>query len=256
MKVRALLDLASSTSFISERLTHLLEFPRTCQNMHISGVAGLSQGLLSHSIVQFTVSPLQSPADKCPVSAIVVPRVTCDLPVNPVTPRLSWDHLSGIHLANPDYGCPGRVDLLLGVDVFIASLMHGRWDLPALLPPLKPSLVGFWWVQWNLKVIFNRSLHIMYPSSLETICCANFGRSKRDRVTSISPQRNEQLCLISRRIIAVPKTVDLSSLFPGNLTILRWVSPVHEPSRDFSLLSIHCSRRANSRCSTASCRST
>ena len=54
-------------------------------------------------------------------------------------------------------------------------------------------------------------------------------------MTSISPKRNEQLCLISRRIIAVLKMVDSLSLFPGNLTILRWVSPVHEPSRFLAL---------------------
>ena len=88
MKVRALLDSASSASFISERLTHLLEFPRTRQNVRISGVAGLSHGVPSHSIVQFAIAPLQSPADKSQVSAIVIPRVTCDLPVNPVTPQL------------------------------------------------------------------------------------------------------------------------------------------------------------------------
>ena len=72
MKVRALLDSASSTSFISERLTHLLEFPRIRQNVQISGIAGLSRGSPSHSIVQFAISPLQSPADKSQVSAIVV----------------------------------------------------------------------------------------------------------------------------------------------------------------------------------------
>ena len=64
MKVRALLDSASSTSFISERLTHLLEFPHTRQNVRISGVADLSHGVPSHSIVQLAISPLQSPADK------------------------------------------------------------------------------------------------------------------------------------------------------------------------------------------------
>ena len=50
-KVRALLDSASSASFISERLTHLMEFPRTHQNLKISGVAGLSHATPSHSIV-------------------------------------------------------------------------------------------------------------------------------------------------------------------------------------------------------------
>ena len=110
-QVRALLDSASSASFVSERLTHLMEFPRTRQNLQISGVAGLSHATPSHSIVQFAISPVCSPADKSRVSAIVVPRVTCDLPVKPVTPQLSWSHISDISLADPDFGRPSRINL-------------------------------------------------------------------------------------------------------------------------------------------------
>ena len=123
MKVRALLDSASSASFISERLTYLLELPRTRRNMQISGVA---HGTPSHSTAQFSISPLDQPADKSRMSAIVVQRVTCDLPVNPVTPQSSWTHISDIDLADPDFGRPGRIDLLLGVDIFVGSLLHGR----------------------------------------------------------------------------------------------------------------------------------
>ena len=50
--------------------------------------------------------------------------MTCDLPVIPVTPQLSWNDISDIPLADPDYG-PGRINQLLGVDIFIASLLHG-----------------------------------------------------------------------------------------------------------------------------------
>ena len=143
-QVRALLDSASSASFISERLTHLMEFLRTHQNLQISGVAGLSHATLSHSIVQFAILPVSSPADKSRVSAIVVPRVTCDLPVKPVTPQHSWSHISDISLADPDFGHPSRIDLLLGVDIFVASLLHGR----RLGPPGSPTAfeTKFGWV--------------------------------------------------------------------------------------------------------------
>ena len=109
-----------------------------------AGVAGLSHGTPSHPIVQFAVSPLQSPAQKSQVSAIVVSRVTCDLPVKPVTPQLTWTHLSDIPLADPDFGRPGRIDLLLGVDIFIESLLHGRW----VGPPGSPTAfeTKFGWV--------------------------------------------------------------------------------------------------------------
>ncbi len=39
---------------------------------------------------------------------------------------MSWNHISDITLADPDFGRPGRIDLLLGVDVFVTSLLNGR----------------------------------------------------------------------------------------------------------------------------------
>ena len=143
MQIRALLDSASSACLISERLTQVLHLPRTLQNVRISGVAGLSQAAPLHSIVQLDVSPLQVPADKLNVSAIVVPRVTCDLPVKPVIPQLSWTHLSDIPLADPDFGSPGRIDLLLGIDVFIASLLHGRRTGPPDSPTAFETKFGW-----------------------------------------------------------------------------------------------------------------
>ena len=38
----------------------------------------------------------------------------------------SWKHLSGIRLADPKFGLPGRIDLLLGVDVFTSVMLQGR----------------------------------------------------------------------------------------------------------------------------------
>ena len=38
----------------------------------------------------------------------------------------TWTHLSGIKLADSDFGHPGRIDLLLDVDVYADILLHGR----------------------------------------------------------------------------------------------------------------------------------
>ena len=51
----------------------------------------------------------------------------------------------GLHLANPDFGIPGYVDILLGVDVFISVIRQG-WQLG---PPGAP---------WALKTCFGRVL--------------------------------------------------------------------------------------------------
>ena len=78
------------------------------------------------------------------MSAIVVPRVTCDLLVAPVVLKSSWKHLSDIPLADPDFGRPARIDLLLGVDIFTSSLLFGRW----IRPPGSPTAIEtkFGWV--------------------------------------------------------------------------------------------------------------
>ena len=204
MKVRALLD---SASFISERLTHLMEFPRTHQNLQISGVAGLSHATPSHSIVQFAISPVSSPADKSRVSAIVVPRVTCDLPVKPVTPQLSCNHISDIALADPDFGRPSRIDLLLGVDIFVASLLHGRRLGPHGSPTAFETKFG-----WVLAGLVESEGH---PHQIATHHASLItGDDLLNKFWEIEEgpgnfsQKNEQLSLTSRKIIAATKLVD------------------------------------------------
>ena len=78
------------------------------------------------AITSFNISPIQSPNDKVTVSAVVVPKVTCDLPHYHIPFDTKWKHLSDLPLADPDFGKPGRVDVLLGVDVFTQVLLHGR----------------------------------------------------------------------------------------------------------------------------------
>ena len=57
LNARALLDSASSTSFISDGLTEALQLPRSAQNIKISGIAGL------HS-VNFNISPTSMPNER------------------------------------------------------------------------------------------------------------------------------------------------------------------------------------------------
>ena len=120
VEARALLD---SASFVSERLAQTLSLPRSRQSTKISGIAGLSHGSPLQSIASLKVSSKQSPHKKMEVSAIVVPRVTCDLPLRPVTFDPSWTHLDDLPLADPDFGRPGKIDLLLGIDVFIETIL-------------------------------------------------------------------------------------------------------------------------------------
>ncbi len=143
MKARALLDSASSTSFISEGLAQALRLPRSTRNIKISGVAGLSHQSPLHSLATFDIAATSSPDDKFQVTAVVMPRVTCDLPLQPVHQDSKWTHLSGLHLADPDFGRPGKIDVLLGIDVYADVLLHGRRNGPSGSPTAFETKFGW-----------------------------------------------------------------------------------------------------------------
>ncbi len=126
LEARAILDSASSVSFISEHLAQSLHLPRSHQVAQISGVAGLSHKSPSQSVANFVVSSVQPSGAKFDVTGVVVPRVTCDLPLQAIPVNLKWEHLSDIQLADPTFGQPGRVDVLLGVDIFAQVMLQGR----------------------------------------------------------------------------------------------------------------------------------
>ena len=82
---RGLLDNASSASFISERLAQNLQLPRSPQTIHIFGIAGSSPRSPIQSVASLQITPLYGDSSKqIDLTAIVLPNVTCDLPVSPV----------------------------------------------------------------------------------------------------------------------------------------------------------------------------
>ena len=94
-QARVLLDTGSTTSFISEHLANSLNLRRSSQLIRISGIAGSSPESTSHAVVNLSLSAKFS-SEKLNLSAIVLPKVTHDLPVFPVPFRDSWNHLKGI----------------------------------------------------------------------------------------------------------------------------------------------------------------
>ena len=95
------------------------------------------------SLATFTVSSTQSPDVKFDVTAVVVPRVTCILPQRPVSLKPEWKHLTDLKKADPHFGTPGKIDLLLGVDIFVASLRSGRKIGPSQTPVAIETVFGW-----------------------------------------------------------------------------------------------------------------
>ena len=134
IRARGLLDSGSSASFISERVAQSLRLPLSTQHIRITGITGMSRGSPLQSVATLTISPLFSPTEKLTISAIVVPRVTCDLPTQPVHFDTKWSHLNGLHLSDPSFDQPGKIDILLGVDVYADVLLQGRRKGPPGTP--------------------------------------------------------------------------------------------------------------------------
>ena len=127
VEARAILDSASSASFVSERLSQSLRLPHSQQGVQISGIAGPSHNSPHQAVASLTISAVRSPSKKFKVRAVVVPRVSCDLPLHLISFDFKWRHLQGIPLADPDFGLPRRIDILLGCDILVEVLRQGRW---------------------------------------------------------------------------------------------------------------------------------
>ena len=209
VEARALLDNASSASFISERLVQSLSLPRVSQQIRVSGIGGLSHKAPIQSITNFRISPVRHGRKRIEVTAVVVPKVTCDLPLCPVPFDLQWKHISDLPLADPGFAQPGRIDMLLGADIFVGGLVILEHPQPS-----KQSLVGYSVVALDLLHLLPKLtstlLHSILQSHLETIFSGNSGKLKNHlHNRHLSPWKNVQSSVILNRITRVPRRTDL-----------------------------------------------
>ncbi len=159
LRARGLLDSGSSTSFVSQRLVQSLGLPRSTKNLQITGIAGISP---LHSISSFQISPTFSPSES-PRSLSQESLVTCPYNLNS-----KWKHLSGLNLSDPAFGCPGRIDILLGVDICANSILQGRRKGPVGWHS-KPVLAGCLLARpTNCQLFRTAHLPIMSTSPQET----------------------------------------------------------------------------------------
>ncbi|XP_045501426.1 uncharacterized protein LOC123698718 [Colias croceus] len=120
--VRALLDQGSQASFISEKTVQLLGLPR----IPINGlVSGLGEGLArSKYLVSLFIESYHNPSTTIQVNAHVLSSLTTHIPSHRLhTP--SWPDVHNLTLADPSYNIPGKIDVLLGADIYSEILLNG-----------------------------------------------------------------------------------------------------------------------------------
>lgn len=141
-RARALLDSGSEASFITERLAQQLRLGRRRGPM-ITCIGGSTPHIRPKGLVDIDVTDARQSGKVHSVQALVLTKITSNTPACPVLENRDWTHLTDLSLADPDYGTPGSVDLLLGADVFGRVVLHGRRFGPSGTPSAFKTQFGW-----------------------------------------------------------------------------------------------------------------
>lgn len=121
--LRALIDLGSEASFVSERAAQRLEVIKTPTHARITGI-GSTETQVSHSTQLEVLSRYEDSFSLNVDVFIVSTQLTKQLPSKTIAP-IPWSHLDGLVLADPKYNVQGKIDMLLGVQVY-ADIVKGK----------------------------------------------------------------------------------------------------------------------------------
>ena len=143
VQVRALLDSGSEASFITERMAQQLRLSRRREGPTVTCLGGSTPQVRSKGLVNVQITDTSQAGKVHPIEALVLPKITSNTPAYPVSIPRKWKHLTGLSLADPEYGTPGAVDLLLGADVFSRVVLHGRRFGPSGSPSAFKTQFGW-----------------------------------------------------------------------------------------------------------------
>jgi hypothetical protein len=115
--LRALIDQGSQSSFISERAAQALRVKRVHAKGIVTGV-GSTQTTIN-GMAHLHIFSNQDDDVKLNVKAYIMSsNLTSQLPASKIMyDTHAWPHIQGLTLADPNFHQPGRVDMLLGVEV-------------------------------------------------------------------------------------------------------------------------------------------
>lgn len=123
IRIRALVDLGSGYTLITEKLAKKLGFIPKIQSIPIVGIGEVVAQDKTSSI-NITIQSDIDQSFNLEVETFTMKVVTGDLPSAPVE-RKNWDHLQGLKLADDHYDRTPPIDLLLGVEVFEEIILDG-----------------------------------------------------------------------------------------------------------------------------------
>ncbi|XP_047510388.1 uncharacterized protein LOC125053192 [Pieris napi] len=125
--LRVLLDQGSQASFITEAAAQLLNLKKISVNNNVSGL-GDGQMHVKYLVILYLESR-HNPECLIRVNAYVLRSLTDMLPCDRID-LPDWKELSTLELADPGYTVPGKIDLLVGAEVYSDILLDGLIKQP------------------------------------------------------------------------------------------------------------------------------
>ncbi|XP_072946331.1 uncharacterized protein [Epargyreus clarus] len=147
--LRALLDQGSQASFITESAVQLLGLKKIPTRAHISRLGDEESGTLpSRAMVDFRFHSRLDPSFVLSTKAYVLSKLTSLLPEKRIVSVPST--LSTMDLADPSYGVPNKIDLILGAGVYGQILLEGVIKGPPGTPVAQKTTLG-WILSGNIR---------------------------------------------------------------------------------------------------------
>lgn len=121
--LRALIDPGSMTSFITTAAVSALGLKKHPANVSIEGV-GCTMSDNAQGYVFLKFKSCYNHCQSHLINAYILGSITNMLPPQPIELK-NWNHLENLQLADPTYGQPGPVDVLLGADTYPSIIQNG-----------------------------------------------------------------------------------------------------------------------------------
>ncbi|XP_050055037.1 uncharacterized protein LOC114131043 [Aphis gossypii] len=154
---RALLDSGSQSNFITKELSNKLGLAHKSINCEITGV-NKSKSYSTHSVL--TKIQSRSAENQYMLNFLTVPKITTFLPTEKINTS-NWDIPQHIQFADPSYAQPGKIDILLGAEIFYDVLRTGQYK-PIINGPMFQETAFGWIVAGPAKSENNCTVHSFF----------------------------------------------------------------------------------------------
>lgn len=137
IKCRALLDSGSQVSFITSELHKKLGLSVENRELIISGVGGIERKSYEQTSLQLKSTNQQY---ETILEAFILPKITNQQPTTRF-PRLNISN--NIKLADINYNIPGKIDILIGAELYSDLIVMEKIELGQKLPSLFNTKLGW-----------------------------------------------------------------------------------------------------------------